>query len=153
MTDPHPDAARNRQVVEEFRANHGNVRLQTVAGDVPAEALEGLPTPSILILRTTGARSGQPRENPLGYLPVGRDFAVFGSNGARATQPGWYWNVLAHPEAQIEVGADTVDVRARIAEGEERERIWSAQKAAQPGFAEYEVRVSRTIPVVILERR
>ena len=153
MSEPNPDAARNRAVIDEFRANRGSVRLQTVAGDVPAEALQGLPAPALLILHTTGAKSGHRRESPLAYQEVGRDFAVFGSNGARPSQPGWYWNLLADPDAQIEVGADRIEVRARIAEGAERERIWEQQKATQPGFASYESQLARAVPVVVLERR
>lgn len=148
----HPDGGRNRRVMDEFRANGGRVRLTTVAEGVPEEALAGLPTPTLLILHTTGAKSGLPRENPLAYQAVGDAFAVFASNGARPENPSWYHNLLAHPRARIEVGSETFDVRARVAEGAERDQIWEWQKATQPGFAAYETQSPRTIPVVILER-
>jgi deazaflavin-dependent oxidoreductase (nitroreductase family) len=76
---------------------------------------------------------------------------VFGSKGGAPTNPDWYHNLLANPRAKVEVGGDTIDVVARVAEGEERERIWERQKQAMPGFAEYEQKTSRQIPVVILE--
>lgn len=153
MSDLHPDAGRNQRVIEEFRANGGHVRLSTVAGDeVPSEALEGLPAPDLLILRTVGAKTGQTRESPLAYQQVDRNFAIFGSNGAREAHPAWYRNLLAHPEAQIEVGGDTFNVRARVAEGDERERIWIKQKESQPGFSDYEERLRRQLPIVVLER-
>lgn len=153
MSDPSPDLSRNRRVIEEFRANRGSVRIATVAGDdVSADALEGLPDPALLILHTVGAKTGQQRESPLAYQPIGRNFAVFGSNGARPEQPGWYRNLLANPEAQIEIGDETIFVRARIAEGAERAGIWAKQKEMNPAFAAYEERLQRELPVVILER-
>ena len=153
MTEPSPDLTRNRRVMEEFRANGGSVRMATVAGDgVPADALEGLPEPTLLILHTVGARTGRRRESPLAYQPIGRDFAVFGSNGARAAHPAWYRNLLANPEAEVEIGDVTIPVRARVAQGAERARIWAKQKEMHPAFAAYEVRLQRELPVVILER-
>ena len=153
MADDTTDLPRNRRVMDEFRANAGHVRLVTLASDVPPEQLEGLPDPAILILHTTGASSGLPRESPLGYLPVGDAYAVFGSNGARPTNPGWYHNVLADPNATVEVGTETIPVRARVLDGDERERVWTEQKEAQPGFADYEERMDRLVPVVLLEPR
>ncbi|HYT78400.1 MAG TPA: nitroreductase/quinone reductase family protein, partial [Actinomycetota bacterium] len=82
----------------------------------------------------------------------GDRFAVFGSKGGAPTNPDWYHNLLANPEATIEVGTETISVRARVAEGEERERIWNRQKELMAGFAAYEQRTRRQIPVVILER-
>ena len=73
------------------------------------------------------------------------------SKGGAPTNPDWYHNLLAHPQAQAEIGTDTVELVARVAAGNERERIWTAQKAAYPGFADYEQKTTRQIPVVVLE--
>ncbi|HWB37547.1 MAG TPA: nitroreductase/quinone reductase family protein, partial [Rugosimonospora sp.] len=78
-------------------------------------------------------------------------YAVFASKGGAPTNPDWYHNLLAHPRVQAEIGTDKVDLVARVATGDERERIWSVQKARYPGFADYERRTTRQIPVVVLE--
>ena len=130
----------NQQVIEEFRANEGRV-----GGN-----FEGRP---ILLLHHTGARSGKAYVNPLMYQEVDGSYAIFASKGGHTAAPAWYANVLAHPNARIEVGTETVDVAAREAAGEERDRIWEAQKEAFPQFAEYEKTAGRTIPVIVLERR
>ena len=128
----------NRRVADEFRANGGKVAQ-----------FEGRP---LLLLHHTGAKTGTERVNPLVYLPVGEGFAVFGSKAGADTNPAWYHNLRAHPDTTIEVGTETLPVHARVAEGEERERIWEAQKRVNPNFAEYEQKTTRPIPVVILER-
>lgn len=128
----------NQQIIDEFRSNGGKV----------GGPFEGAP---LLLLHHTGAKSGRRRVNPLAY---GRDrdrLVVFGSKGGAPTNPDWYHNLLANPKATVEVDGDAIDVVARVAEGEERERIWERQKRAMPGFAEYEQKTSRQIPVVILE--
>ena len=89
--------------------------------------------------------------NPLAYQKVGDAYAVFGSKGGAPTNPDWYYNLIANPRARIEVGTDSFEVAARVAEGPERERIWEEQKRLNPGFAEYEHKTDRTIPVVVLE--
>jgi deazaflavin-dependent oxidoreductase (nitroreductase family) len=127
----------NTTIIEEFRANGGKV-----GGN-----FEGAP---MLLLHTVGAKSGQPRVNPMMYQKVPEGYAVFGSKGGAPTNPAWYHNLLAHPRVQAEIGTETLDLVARVADGEERDRIWSAQKAAYPGFADYESRTSRQIPVIIL---
>jgi deazaflavin-dependent oxidoreductase (nitroreductase family) len=85
------------------------------------------------------------------YRPVPGGYAVFASKGGAPTNPDWYHNLLAHPDVEAEIGTETRKFRARVAEGEERDRIWEAHKAANPGFAEYERKTSRRIPVVILQ--
>jgi deazaflavin-dependent oxidoreductase (nitroreductase family) len=110
---------------------------------------EGRP---LLVLHHKGAKSGQARENPIMYQPVGNNYAVFATHGGAPTSPDWYHNLMAHPETTIEVGSETVPVRARLATDAEREPIWSRQKREFPVFAEYESRTTRKIPVVILER-
>jgi deazaflavin-dependent oxidoreductase (nitroreductase family) len=128
----------NSKIIEEFRANGGRVGGQ----------FEGAP---LLLLHTVGAKSGQPRVNPMMYQEVPGGYAVFASKGGAPTNPDWYHNLLAHPQVAAEIGHGTVDLKARVASGEERDRIWAAQKAAYPGFADYEQKTSRQIPVVILE--
>ena len=86
------------------------------------------------------------------YRPVSEAWAIFASKGGAPTNPDWYHNLTANPAATIEVGTATVPVVARVAEGDERDRIWEQQKQDVPGFADYEKATERTIPVVILER-
>ncbi len=128
----------NARIIEEFRANDGKVGGQ----------FEGAP---LLLLHTKGAKSGQERVNPVMYQRVGEDYAVFASKAGAPTNPDWFHNLRAHPDATIEVGTETLAVRARVAEGDEREQIWTRQKQAYPGFADYEASTSREIPVVVLE--
>jgi deazaflavin-dependent oxidoreductase (nitroreductase family) len=128
----------NKQIIDEFHATGGS-----------AGAFEGA---TLVLLHTTGAKSGQERTNPLVAQLDGDDVVVFASKGGAPTNPDWYHNVLANPHARIELGTDTIDVQARVAEGEERERLWSRQKELHPGFAEYEKATTRQIPVVVLER-
>jgi deazaflavin-dependent oxidoreductase (nitroreductase family) len=128
----------NDKVIEEFRANAGQVGGQ----------FAGAP---LLLLHTVGARSGQSRVNPMMYQKLDRGFAVFASKGGGPTNPDWYYNLLAYPQVRAEIGTQTVDLVARVATGDERERIWTAQKAAYPGFADYERKTARQIPVVVLE--
>src|SRR5579864_2514375 len=130
----------NKAIIEEFRANGGNVGGQCAAAP-------------LLILHTVGARSGKPRTNPVMYLDLGhQQVAVFASKGGAPTNPDWYHNLMANPRATVELGNETFDVTARVARGEERLRIWSTQKQRYPNFAEYERKTEREIPVVILER-
>jgi deazaflavin-dependent oxidoreductase (nitroreductase family) len=129
----------NAVIIDEFRANGGKVAGQ----------FEGAP---MVLLHTIGARSGEERVNPLVYQAAGDDLAIFGSKAGAPTHPAWYHNLLANPDVTVELGPDTVPMRARVADGEERERIWSRQKEIMPGFADYEANTPRVIPVVILER-
>ena len=129
----------NRQIIEEFRANGGKVGGQ----------FEGAP---MLILHTTGARSGRERENPLVYQADGDRIVVFASKGGAPTNPDWYHNLRADPRVSVELGETRFNAVARVAEGEERERIWARQKELMPGFADYERQTDREIPVVVLER-
>ncbi|HUZ25432.1 MAG TPA: nitroreductase family deazaflavin-dependent oxidoreductase [Streptosporangiaceae bacterium] len=128
----------NSKIIAEFRANDGKV----------GGPFEGAP---VLLLHTTGAKSGQERVNPMMYQRVGDNYAVFASKAGAPTNPDWYHNLLAHPSVQAEIGTRTLSFTARVADGDERERVWSAQKSAYPGFAEYEQKTTRQIPVVILE--
>ena len=128
----------NAKTIEEFRANQGNVGGQ----------FEGAP---LLLLHSRGAKTGKVRVNPVMYQAVDDRFAVFASKGGAPTNPDWYHNLLANPRATVEVGTETFDVVARVAEGEERDRIWTTQKERYSGFADYDRKTARRIPVVILE--
>jgi deazaflavin-dependent oxidoreductase (nitroreductase family) len=128
----------NRSITEEFRSNGGKVGGQFA--NVP-----------ILLLHTVGARSGEPRLNPLAYQQLDGAYAVFGSFAGAPKNPAWFHNVVANPEVSIEVGTEKLAVRARVATGAERARIWAQQKLDQPGFADYEAKTEREIPVVVLE--
>ncbi len=130
----------NTAIIAEFRANAGKV----------GGPFEGAP---MLLLHAVGRKSGQERVNPMVYQAVGDHWAVFGSKAGAPTHPDWYLNLVAEPDVSIEVGTETIPVKARTAEGDEREQIWTAQKARMPGFADYESKTTREIPVVVLERR
>jgi deazaflavin-dependent oxidoreductase (nitroreductase family) len=129
----------NTKLIAEFRANDGKV-----GGN-----FEGAP---LLLLHTTGARSGKERTNPVMYQDLGGgSVAVFASKAGADTNPDWYHNVVAHPDVTAEIGTETRSFRARVADADEREPIWEKQKGEYPGFAGYEAGTSRVIPVVILD--
>jgi deazaflavin-dependent oxidoreductase (nitroreductase family) len=128
----------NRKIIEEFRANHG------IVGGM----FEGIP---LLLLHHTGARSGTERVSPLAHRRDGDNLVVFASNGGRPNHPAWYHNLQAHDQVTVEVGDDTSTRRARIASGDERERLWAVQMEEVPGFADYAAATTRQIPVVVLE--
>jgi deazaflavin-dependent oxidoreductase (nitroreductase family) len=131
----------NQRIVEEFRANDGKV----------GGPFQGLP---LVLLHHTGAKSGIERVNPLAYQRIRDDsVAIFASKGGAPTNPDWYHNLVANPSASIEIGTQRYDVTARVASGDERQRIWGAQKEAFPNFAEYETTSGgREIPVVVLDK-
>ena len=130
----------NARVIDEFRANEGHV----------GGSFEGVP---LLLLHHTGARSGEQRVNPLSYQRDDGRYVVFASRGGAPRNPAWYHNLKANPNATIEVGTDTIDVRASEASGVERERLYRTQAERIPQFAEYERRSERTIPVMVLTPR
>ncbi len=129
----------NSKIIEEFRDNGGKV----------GGPFEGAP---LLLLHTVGAKSGQERVNPMMYQAIGDSFAVFASKGGAPTNPDWYHNLVANPRVRAEVGGETIELTARVADAGTREPIWAAWKRANPGFADYERKTTRQIPVVILER-
>lgn len=129
----------NRSIIEEFRANAGKV----------GGPFEGA---TLLLLHTFGAKTGEERVNPVMYRADGGDrFVVFASKGGAPTHPDWYRNLVANSRVKVEVGTETIEAKARVAQSEERERLWSAQKSEWPAFAQYEAKTEREIPVVILE--
>jgi deazaflavin-dependent oxidoreductase (nitroreductase family) len=129
----------NSQIIKEFREKGGAL----------GGPFEGA---SMLLLHTTGARSGAERVNPVAYQDLGDGMvAVFASKAGAPTNPDWFHNLVAHPDVTAEVGTETRRYTARVAAGEERDRIWKKQVAAAPGFGEYEAKTGgRQIPVVIL---
>jgi deazaflavin-dependent oxidoreductase (nitroreductase family) len=130
----------NRGIIEEFRANHGKVGGQ----------FDGAP---MVLLTTTGAKSGQKRVNPLAALPEDGTLYVFASKGGAPTDPDWYRNLVAHPDVEVEYGDERFDAVAHVVTGAERDRIFARQKELMPGFADYEKGTSRVIPVVELRRK
>ncbi|RKE21776.1 nitroreductase family deazaflavin-dependent oxidoreductase [Streptomyces sp. TLI_171] len=130
---------RNQLVIDEFRSSAG-----VVGGD-----FAGVP---LLLLTTTGARSGESRVMPVTYLEDGGRLVIFGANGGRANHPGWYHNLLADPAARVEVGAESFAVTASVAEGAEHDRLWARQLPHTPYFAGFQERAGRRIPVVVLTR-
>jgi deazaflavin-dependent oxidoreductase (nitroreductase family) len=130
---------RNQAVIDEFRANAGQV------GGAFAD------TP-LLLLHTRGAKSGEPRIHPLAYIYDGARVVVTAPNGGRDQHPAWYYNVLADPNVTVEIGSEQFDARAVIAEEPERTRLYATMVERHSGFAAFERATSRAIPVVILER-
>ena len=127
----------NRKVIDEFRSSEGKVGGQ----------IEGAP---ILLLNTTGARSGKPRTSPMMYLAEGDHIYVFASKAGAPTNPDWYHNLKANPAVTVEIGTEKRPARAEEVTGPERERIYAEQSSRYPGFAEYQERTTRTIPVIEL---
>jgi deazaflavin-dependent oxidoreductase (nitroreductase family) len=130
----------NTGIIEEFRASHG----------VVGGPFAGAP---LVLLTTTGAKSGAKRTNPLAALPEGGRLYVFASKAGAPTNPDWYHNVVAHPEVEVEYGDEKFSAVAHVVTGPERDRLYEAQVAAMPGFGEYQERAGgRVIPVVELRR-
>jgi deazaflavin-dependent oxidoreductase (nitroreductase family) len=129
----------NSSIIEEFRASGGRV----------GGPFDGAP---LLLLHTTGARTGAARVNPVMYLADGDRLYVFASKGGAPDNPDWYHNLLAHPRATVEVGEERYEVDATMLTGAERDEIYQRQASAYPGFAEYQAKTSRIIPVVALDR-
>jgi deazaflavin-dependent oxidoreductase (nitroreductase family) len=131
----------NRNLIVDLRANGGRATSGPFSGG------------SLVILTTVGARSGETRENPLAYTRDGENFVVIASKGGAPTHPAWFHNVVANPDVKLEVLGETIPARARVAEGEEHDRLYAAQAEVMPGFAEYQKKTTRKIPVVVLEPR
>jgi F420H(2)-dependent quinone reductase len=108
-------------------------------------------TVPILLLTTTGRRTGKQRAVPLQYLADGEMLVVVASNGGRAANPGWFHNLRAHSRVEVEVGSDRRTMRARPASAEERARLWPKLVELWSGYADYQRRTEREIPLVILK--
>jgi deazaflavin-dependent oxidoreductase (nitroreductase family) len=107
----------------------------------------------VLLLTSTGRRSGQSRTAPVVYLADGSNVVVIGSNAGNKNEPGWSFNLKANPDAHVEIGGEHRDVRAHVAEADERERLWKAMNQQYAGFDDYEARTHRDIAVFVLEPR
>ncbi len=107
----------------------------------------------LMVLTTTGARTRELRATPLAYTRDGDAYVIIASKGGAPTHPAWYHNLVAHPEVTVEVDGERFPARATVVHGAERRRLYDAQATLMPGFAEYEKRTERVIPVVRLERQ
>jgi deazaflavin-dependent oxidoreductase (nitroreductase family) len=142
MSIPGDMAAFNAEVAKAFRATKG-------AGPLPDPRLhpEGL-----LLLTTTGARSGERRTTPLGWLRLDGELVVMASNMGAPSHPGWHHNIVADPHVTVEIGAEEYPATARTATGAERARLWEGAVAEHPFYADHQASTDREIPVVVLER-
>ncbi|MGP3951939.1 nitroreductase/quinone reductase family protein [Streptomyces sp. 7N604] len=129
----------NQPIIEEFRANGGKVGGPFEGGD-------------LLLLTTTGAKSGQEHTVPLGYVRDGDLLLVVASAGGAPRHPAWYHNLLAHPLVRVEIGTEVFEAVAVPAEGAWRDGLFARVVSAEPGYADYQSRTTRTLPVVVLER-
>jgi deazaflavin-dependent oxidoreductase (nitroreductase family) len=129
----------NQQVITEFRANQGKVSGRFANSP-------------LLLLTITGAKSGRSLTRPLAYTRDGERLVVIASFGGGPKNPPWYHNLVANPEATVEVGSERFRVRATVATGEERQRLYNQQAAQLPAFAEYQKKTTRQIPVIVLTR-
>lgn len=130
----------NAGIIEEFRANAGKVGGPFEGGD-------------LLLLHTVGARTGAERVSPLAYAREGDAYLVAGSAAGADHDPAWVHNVVTHPEVEAEIGTDTVALAASVVRGPERRRLYDKMIAVMPGFAAYEDKTSREIPVIVLSPR
>jgi deazaflavin-dependent oxidoreductase (nitroreductase family) len=130
----------NSRVIEEFRANSGKLGGQF--SDAP-----------MLLLHTTGAKSGRERVNPMMYLDLDGHRYVFASKAGADTNPDWYRNLVAHPDVTVEAGAEVYDATAVPATGTDRDRIYAEQAGRYANFADYQAKTSRRIPVVELVKK
>lgn len=129
----------NAKIIEEFRANHGKV----------GGGFDGAP---MVLITTTGAKSGKERINPLVYLADGDRVVIFASKAGAPTSPDWYHNLVANPRVGVEIGDEKFSAEASEVNGEERDRLYAKQASIMPGFAEYQAKTDRVIPVVVLTR-
>ena len=127
----------NESIINEFRANSGKV----------GGPFEGR---TLLLLHTVGAKSGQERINPVAYINDGNRLVIIASKGGAPTNPDWYHNILAHPVVTVEVGTDKFQARAAVAPEPERTRLYAKMVEIMPGFADYEKKTTRVIPVITL---
>ena len=130
----------DRQVIAEFRANGGQV----------GGPFAGSP---VLLLTTTGARSGEPRTNPLSYLSTEGQIYVFAGNRGASTNPAWYHNLVAHPDVTVEVGAERFAATAIVLDDAESQRLGNLQMQKMPALAERFAKMTRKVPAILLQRK
>jgi deazaflavin-dependent oxidoreductase (nitroreductase family) len=129
----------NQAIIEEFRANSGKV-----GGPFTGATL--------LLLHTTGAKSGKERVTPVAYVTDGDRLVIVASKGGAPTHPDWYYNLLANPVVTVEVGTEKFQARAAVTSEPERTRLYDKMVAMMPGFSEYPLKTTRVIPVMTLSR-
>ncbi len=129
----------NQKVIEIFRNNDGKVEAY-------------YPNATLLLLHTTGAKSGKPRINPLACLPDGDRIVIVASKQGRPTNPDWYYNVLANPRVSVELGNEKFDALATVADEPDRTEIFAKVLASYPTYAEYQQKTDRVFPVITLSR-
>ena len=134
------DLSWNDRVIADFRANGGSVTFPPYVGA------------KLLLLTSTGARSGEPHVAPLGYTRDGEDYVVVGSNSGRDVNADWVSNVRANGDVTVELGGETFAARGRVTAGEERDRLFEVHATALPHFRKYQAMTDRTLPVVVLTR-
>ena len=134
------DVAFNDDLIAQFRKNRGVITEGPFTGR------------DMLLLTTTGAKSGGSRTHPLVFTRDGDRYLIIASKGGAPTHPSWYHNLRAHPEVTVEVGAETFRARAVVTSGAERRRLFDQHAAINPGFKDYERKTERLIPAVLLER-
>lgn len=139
MADEVDVHAFNRGLIEDFRATGGQ----------PGGTFAGWP---VVLITHRGAKTGKEYTTPLVYSRDGDGIVIIASKGGAPEDPQWFRNLQANPEITVELGGDTFAARARVAEGDERDRLYRAQADLMPNFDEYAAKTSRTIPVVVLER-
>jgi deazaflavin-dependent oxidoreductase (nitroreductase family) len=137
--DANPMKSFNDQIIEEFRANDGKV----------GGPFEGAP---MVLVTTTGARSGRRHTTPVVYGSVDGQLFIVASKAGADTNPAWFHNLVANPTVSLEIGSESFDATATVAEEPERSRLYQEMVAVMPGFAEYQEKTSRVIPVVLLDR-
>jgi deazaflavin-dependent oxidoreductase (nitroreductase family) len=136
-TDANPIRDFNQSIIAEFRANEGRVGGPFQGG-------------TLLLLHHTGAKSGAERISPLAYRADGDRYIIIASKAGADTNPDWFHNLVANPRATIEVGTDTIEVQAEVLDGADRDAQYAATVEVMPGFAEYQLKTHRVIPVVAL---
>lgn len=129
----------NEAIIKEFRENAGKTFGAHKGQD-------------LLLLHSNGAKSGEARINPLAYTMDGDKFVIVASKGGAPTNPGWYYNLRANPEVEIEVGTEKFGVKAHETDPAERDRLYEAHATRYPGFWDYKKKTAREIPVFTLER-
>jgi deazaflavin-dependent oxidoreductase (nitroreductase family) len=129
----------NRALIKDLRANGGRPTSGPFKGR------------DVLILTTTGKQTGEARETPLAYFPENGQYLVIASKGGAPTNPSWYHNLVTNPKVTLEVLGRTIPALARVADEDERDRLFAKVGSKYPGFLEYQKKTSRKIPVVLLE--
>ncbi len=138
MPDTETINAFNKSIIDEFRTNGGKVGGQFADAD-------------LLLLHTTGAKSGQPRVSPLAFFRIDGKLIIIGSFAGSPVSPAWVHNLRANPQARVEIGTERFPVTARELPSDERDALFEKVTAAAPGFAEYQSKTSRVIPLFELQ--